>query len=255
MHGIHGLTRNLLIEQFIETFQKHEKLKKAGKTIPQVRSRTRAPPKYTPPSCKIHKSQKLNIYCDDCSELTCTLCKCFGAHLNCRVTVVKDSFQFDKEELVKHLDISKEILKDLREIVKSYEEALKSSRNLQLSENQIILSAFHDLCEILDKKKKSLLKRIDNEAKSKLANLDNALEKYGEILSSQSEILTESSRISGAKNWVGFIFRVKNDLIPKIDNFCDKRDQVMNLKKVQFEEDSWRLNVEPVLSMINKIRL
>ena len=88
--------------------------KKAGKTVPQPRSRTRAPPKYIPPSCKTHKNQKLNIYCDDCSELTCTLCKCFGAHLNCRVTVVKDLFQLDKEELVKHLDISKEILKDLR---------------------------------------------------------------------------------------------------------------------------------------------
>ena len=48
-----------------------------------------------------------------------------------------------------------------REIVKSYEEALKASRNLQLSQNQNILNAFHDLCEILDKKKKSLLKRID----------------------------------------------------------------------------------------------
>ena len=83
--------------------------------------------------------------------------------------------------------------------------------------------------------------------------MDNALEEYGEILSSQSEILSESSRISGAKNWVGFIFRVKNDLIPKIDAFCDKRDQVMKLKKVQFDENSWQLKIEPVLSLLKTI--
>ena len=94
---------------------------------------------------------------------------------------------------------------------------------------------------------------ISSEAKSKLANLDNALDKYGEILSTQSEILSESSRISGVKNWVGFIFRVKNDLIPKIDKFCDKRDQVMKLKKVQFDEESWQLKIEPVLSMLKTI--
>ncbi|CAG5110031.1 Oidioi.mRNA.OKI2018_I69.chr2.g4482.t1.cds [Oikopleura dioica] len=253
MHGIHGLTRNLVIEQFIETFEKHEKLKKSGKTLPPPRSRKTVALKYIPPSCKTHKNQKLNIYCNDCSELTCTLCKCFGAHKNCHVTVVKDSFQLEKEELEKSLDRSKNILKELREICKLYEEALKTSRNLQLSENQRILNAFHEIFEILEKRKKALLKSIDNEAKSKLTNLDNNLEQYGEILSSQTEILTESSRISGAKNWVGFIFRVKNDLIPKIDKFCDRREQVMTLKKVPFNEDSWKLNVEPVLSLINKI--
>jgi len=56
------------------------------------------------------------------------------------------------------------------------------------------------------------------------------LGQYGDILSEQSAIASESMRVLSAKNWVGFIKRSRDDLIPKISNFCNRRDLIMELK-------------------------
>ena len=32
-------------------------------------------------------------------------------------------------------------------------------------------------------------------------------------------------RVFGAVNWVGFIDRARDDMIPKIQKFCDRRDK------------------------------
>ena len=89
MHGVHGLTRNLIVEQFIEEFQRpRPKTPKKSKPAKTVK-------KYIAPFCSIHRGQKKNIYCQSCGELTCSLCKCFGVHSECRVVHVVEANAVD----------------------------------------------------------------------------------------------------------------------------------------------------------------
>ena len=79
-----------------------------------------------------------------------------------------------------------------------------------------------------------------------MVKLDNHLVVSGNILAEQSEIASESMRVLSAQNWVGFILRAKNDLIPKISDFCKRRDQIKNVKIDTQDTDSkkWEFGVE-----------
>ena len=84
------------------------------------------------------------------------------------------------------------------------------------------------------------------EQRSTLIKLDNHLVVSGNILAEQSEIASESMRVLSAQNWVGFILRAKNDLIPKISDFCKRRDQIKNVKIDTQDIDlkKWEFGVE-----------
>ena len=91
MHGVHGLQRNLVIEQFIDQLDAIAKRKAAGiSDVPK-----KVPKKYIPPMCREHYGQKKNLYCRSCQELTCSLCKCFGPHEECHVIHISEAFQDD----------------------------------------------------------------------------------------------------------------------------------------------------------------
>ena len=62
MHGVHGLTRNLLVEQVIE-----EAKKNANRKIePKKKEPKKSVYRYVPPMCKEHYGQKKNLYCRSC---------------------------------------------------------------------------------------------------------------------------------------------------------------------------------------------
>ena len=46
----------------------------------------------------------------------------------------------------------------------------------------------------------------------------------------QTEITSEAMRVMGAKNWVGFIARARDEMTPKILDFCNRRDEFTNIK-------------------------
>ena len=65
--------------------------------------------------------------------------------------------------------------------------------------------------------------------KDRIVQMDEYLEKCGDILLEQTEIAHEACRVMGAKNWVGFIARARDEMGPKIKNFCDRRDEFTKL--------------------------
>ena len=62
MHGVHGLTRNLLIEQLIDSSNKVS----GKKTEPKKKEPKKFVYRYIPPMCKEHYGQKKNLYCRSC---------------------------------------------------------------------------------------------------------------------------------------------------------------------------------------------
>ena len=77
----------------------------------------------------------------------------------------------------------------------------------------------------------------------------------GSILAEQSEIASESMRVLSAQNWAGFILRAKNDLIPKISDFCKRRDQIKNVKMDRQDIDlkKWEFEVEQEYRELRKM--
>ena len=75
--------------------------------------------------------------------------------------------------------------------------------------------------------------------------LDNHLVKYGEVLNDQSELTSESMRVLSAQNWVGFIKRAHDDLIPKIVKFCQHREDVMKITLPENIKDFEKWNFSP----------
>ena len=53
---------------------------------------------------------------------------------------------------------------------------------------------------------------------------DKYLDACGAILHEQTDVTTEAMRVLGAKNWVGFIERARDEMTPKVKKFCDQRD-------------------------------
>ena len=88
-----------------------------------------------------------------------------------------------------------------------------------------------------------------------MVKLDNHLVVSGNILAEQSEIASESMRVLSAQNWVGFILRAKNDLIPKISDFCKRRDQMKNVKIDTQDTDlkKWEFGVEKEYRELKKM--
>ncbi|XP_057712586.1 E3 ubiquitin-protein ligase TRIM63-like isoform X2 [Corythoichthys intestinalis] len=75
-HGVFGLQRNLLVENIIDMFKQGSASRKET-----------SPPaiEVEHPVCEHHDQEKINIYCLSCGIPTCSLCKVFGAHKDCRV--------------------------------------------------------------------------------------------------------------------------------------------------------------------------
>lgn len=46
--------------------------------------------------CDVHEDEKINIYCVTHSVPTCSMCKVFGAHVNCEVAPITSIYQTKK---------------------------------------------------------------------------------------------------------------------------------------------------------------
>ena len=68
-----------------------------------------------------------------------------------------------------------------------------------------------------------------SDVQERTAKLDDYLKKCGDILLEQTEIAHEACRVMGAQNWVGFIARARDEMGPKIKDFCDRRDEFQKI--------------------------
>ena len=90
------------------------------------------------------------------------------------------------------------------------------------------------------------MKPYFSETKTSLVQIDSHLDQYGNILSEQSAMISESMIVLSAQNWVGFIKRSRDDLIPKISTFCQRREaiQQLHLPDSISKFDKWDIDVE-----------
>lgn len=260
MHGVHSLPRNLVIEQIIEKMDLWQADLKKGKVVPkkswQKKYVTKKPP-YRIPKCKVgdHSNQNLNIYCRTCQVLTCTLCKCFGAHQKCHVIPLSEAHQED-------LYCLKALLKKLRvaldrytAVINIYNEFIQIRKDHMVESKMKTIETFQKYENTLQERKDAMQKFSSEDVNSRTKILDEYLDKCGAVLMEQTEITSEAMRVMGAKNWVGFIARARDEMTPKILDFCNRREEFTNIKLPDAIDDNehLQLDLDNVFKILQKI--
>ena len=103
-HGVHGLPRNLLVENIIDMYASQlAKPKEPEKPAYEPPREPTPPPAQHVPICDEHENERLNIFCLTCQKPTCSMCKVFGKHQGCEVVPIKKAYDDHKGELRDHV--------------------------------------------------------------------------------------------------------------------------------------------------------
>ena len=103
-HGVHGLPRNLLVENIIDMYAAQlAKPKEPEKPVYEAPREPTPPPAQHVPICDEHENERLNIFCLTCQKPTCSMCKVFGKHQGCEVVPIKKAYDDHKGELRDHV--------------------------------------------------------------------------------------------------------------------------------------------------------
>ncbi|KAI4893682.1 hypothetical protein NFI96_020050 [Prochilodus magdalenae] len=184
-HGVHGLQRNLLVENIIDIYKQQQD--GGGRTSePPLK-----PKASTEPMCEEHEEEKINIYCVTHQVPTCSMCKVFGQHKDCEVSPLASVYQAQKGELSNAIDALVTGNGRLQALLNQMEEACKAVQENAQRAKQRLGERFDSLYAALEDRKSALLDRISKEQDEKVAALRQLARRYGDRLQAGTE-LTDS---------------------------------------------------------------
>ncbi|XP_066497093.1 E3 ubiquitin-protein ligase TRIM63 [Hoplias malabaricus] len=150
-HGVHGLQRNLLVENIIDIYKQQQE-GSGGDSEPALK-----PTASTEPMCQEHEDEKINIYCVTHQIPTCSMCKVFG---NGR----------------------------LQALLNQMEEACKSIQDNAQHAKQKLGERFDGIYTTLEERKSALLEHISKEQDEKITSLRQLAGRYGDRLQAGTEL-------------------------------------------------------------------
>ncbi|XP_065142182.1 tripartite motif containing 101 isoform X2 [Paramisgurnus dabryanus] len=209
-HGVYGLQRNLLVENIIDVY------KQECARADQESVSSRPPPK--PPAqltCDEHDDEKLNIYCMECLVPTCSLCKVFGAHKNCRVVPLSDVYEQQKTELcdevaslVSSNDNTQAFINELEAICRNIEENSRIQK-------QILCEKFDGMTAILEERCKIMTQQITCEEEEKTGWTQSLVQTYSGHVETNSKLM-QAARIAIEDLEMADFVMTSKDLIEKV---------------------------------------
>uniref|UniRef100_A0A3B5QSJ2 Tripartite motif containing 101 n=1 Tax=Xiphophorus maculatus TaxID=8083 RepID=A0A3B5QSJ2_XIPMA len=177
-HGVYGLQRNLLVENIIDIYKQE---------LNQIPSPPPLPPPLPPAeaTCSDHEGEKLNIYCLTCQLPTCSFCKVFGAHQNCRVAPLTDVHQQKKVNRAAMLDAFQA---PLQALVSDIEDTCRAeSYNTQ---KQNVCDKFSCMFSILEERRKVMTQQISSEEDEKVNHTQMLMRCYGDSMEANRKLLS-----------------------------------------------------------------
>ncbi|XP_063069842.1 tripartite motif-containing protein 54 [Engraulis encrasicolus] len=195
-HGVHGLQRNLLVENIIDIYKQQQEGGGTGgsessssTTAPETTAKPKAGKE---PMCQEHEEERINIYCITCQVPTCSMCKVFGQHKDCEVSPLASVYQAQKAELSNAIDALVAGNGRLQALLNQMEEACTAVQDNSQRAKQNLGERFDGLYAVLEDRKATLLDRIGKEQDEKVASLRGLAGRYGDRLQAGSE-LTDSA--------------------------------------------------------------
>ncbi|XP_047456859.1 E3 ubiquitin-protein ligase TRIM63 [Mugil cephalus] len=203
-HGVHGLQRNLLVENIIDIYKQQQEVNNSGNT------ETNLKPKETKePMCQEHEDERINIYCVTCQAPTCSMCKVFGQHKDCEVAPLASIYQTQKGELSNAIDTLVASNGRLQALLNQMEDACRAVQENSQRAKQGLAERFDLLYAVLEERKTILLEKIGKEQDEKVAALRALAQRYGERLQASSELTDSAVRALEQSGAAEFLLTAK----------------------------------------------
>lgn len=184
-HGVHGLQRNLLVENIIDIYKQQQEGGGGEGSAPEAPVKPKGGKE---PMCQEHEDEKINIYCITCQVPTCSLCKVFGSHKDCEVSPLASVYQAQKAELSNAIDSLVAGNGRLQALLNQMEEACNAVQENAQRAKQNLGERFDGLYAVLEDRKATLLERISKEQDEKVTVLRELAGRYGDRLQASSEL-------------------------------------------------------------------
>ncbi|XP_068428720.1 E3 ubiquitin-protein ligase TRIM63 [Clinocottus analis] len=191
-HGVHGLQRNLLVENIIDLYKQQQEGSGGGGG--GGTETTLKPKESKEPMCQEHEDEKINIYCSTCQVPTCSMCKVFGQHKDCEVSPLASVYQAQKGELSNAIDTLVAGNGRLQALLNQMEDACRAVQDNAQQAKQGLAERFDLLYAVLEERKTVLLEQVGKEQDEKVAALRALAQRYGERLQTSSELTDTAVR-------------------------------------------------------------
>ncbi|XP_056145043.1 E3 ubiquitin-protein ligase TRIM63 [Lampris incognitus] len=204
-HGVHGLQRNLLVENIIDIYKQQQEGSGSGGT-----TETALKPKESKePMCSEHEEEKINIYCMTCQTPTCSMCKVFGQHKDCEVSPLPSVYQAQKGELSNAIDTLVASNGRLQALLNQMEDTCRAVQENAQRAKQRLAERFDLLYAVLEERKTLLLEQIGKEQDEKVAVLRALAQRYGERLQTSTELTDTAVRALEQSGTASFLLTSK----------------------------------------------
>ncbi len=247
-HGVHGLQRNLLVENIIDIYKQQQEGSGGGST-------TETPIKAKnskEPMCQEHEDEKINIYCVTHQIPTCSMCKVFGQHKDCEVSPLASVYQAQKGELSNAIDALVAVNGRLQALLNQMEEACTGVQDNAQHAKQKLGECFDSLYAALEERKNALLERISKEQDEKIASLRSLARRYGDRLQAATELTDTAVQALEQSGAADFLLASKN-LITQTKDVA-KSSLAEERPEPGFERmDHFTLNTEHVETLLSKM--
>ncbi|XP_048050006.1 COP9 signalosome complex subunit 8 isoform X2 [Megalobrama amblycephala] len=247
-HGVHGLQRNLLVENIIDIYKQQQEGGSGGST-----TETSIKPKSSKePMCQEHEDEKINIYCVTHQTPTCSMCKVFGQHKDCEVSPLASVYQAQKGELSNAIDALVAGNGRLQALLNQMEEACTAVQDNAQSAKQRLGECFDSLYAALEERKNALLERIGKEQDEKVAALRSLARRYGDRLQAATELTDTAVQALEQSGAAEFLQASKNLIAQTKD--AAKSSLAEERPEPGFERmDHFTLDTEHVESLLSKM--
>ncbi|XP_042566144.1 E3 ubiquitin-protein ligase TRIM63 [Clupea harengus] len=250
-HGVHGLQRNLLVENIIDIYKQQQEGSGGGgeSSTPEAPVKPKGGKE---PMCQEHEEEKINIYCITCQVPTCSMCKVFGAHKDCEVSPLASVYQTQKAELSNAIDALVAGNGRLQSLLNQMEEACTAVQENAQRAKQGLGERFDGLYAVLEDRKATMLDRVSKEQDEKVATLRGMASRYGDRLQAGSELTDTAVRALEQSGAAEFLQASKGLITQTKD--AAKCSLGEERPEAGFERmDHFTLNTEPVEVLLAKM--
>ncbi|XP_030217555.1 tripartite motif containing 101 isoform X3 [Gadus morhua] len=228
-HGVYGLQRNLLVENIIDVY-KQELTTTTTTTSPAPAARP-----VGGGTCADHEGEKLNIYCLTCQKPTCSLCKVFGSHRLCNVAPLTDIHLQKKGELEQELSSLMAKNDQVQAFINELELTWRNVEDNSKSHKQSVSDQFNAILSILEERRKVMTQRISSEAEEKTGHARSLIQRYGDSIEANSQLLETASKTMEEPDLAAFV-QTSGELITKV------RAATSSSSSKKFEPDGKNIN-------------
>lgn len=205
-HGVYGLQRNLLVENIIDIYK--QQLENSGGGGDSLEPPLKA--KDTKEAmCQEHTDEHINIYCISCQVPTCSMCKVFGQHKDCKVSTLKSVYETQKAELQNSTELLAASNSCVQAMLVQMEDTFKAVEANSQLQKQRLGEKFDLLYAVLEERKGQLLEQITQEQDEKIAVVRSLIQQYKERLEASSKLMDQATQSLDNSSIAEFLINAK----------------------------------------------